>query len=448
MVALSAWFIMTATPLKQEALHQGNLLAERLRALMKTSYTQGGKEGVETLLKNQLLPAKTSLVLTWRGEKPLHLAGTSRPEITPNDLSAAYKGKNIVRFIKAPAPIRRIELRVPVVNATEKPVGLVALDIFTALPSGLRTYLGRSLLKGVLTAALVSFLVGLVLSNLIYGPIKNMVSGTQALTRGELQYRLPVPKTDTELAQMSRSFNEMADKLEDTLQRLRAETERALQSEQARREFLAQVSHNLRTPLTAIIGWTEALQDGIVSGEEEDYLQKIHREARFISRKVTRLLDLSRWEQTDPTKIEEVFTLSDPLMEAVGTLSELAQEQNISLTLEGLNSDLKIKGDKHLVRDIFQIFLENIIEHAGSGTHATVKATPRKDSVQIEITDNGKGIDSKECFSPSSSSKAQRYTGSMGLAIARKLITAHNGSLTIEPNQPQGTKVTFTLPTI
>ncbi|MBI3926306.1 MAG: HAMP domain-containing histidine kinase [Armatimonadetes bacterium] len=446
-VLVGCWLLFTAGLMIGQVERQAEELAGRLRQALARTYADGGREASRQLLSVAVLPLDSRLELRWRDGASELLHGEARPVQEPAQIDRAWGGETAVDFVPHPMPDqRRVSLTIPLVGENDAVVGLALLDIPTAIPRTVRTPFQMSMLKAALAAAVAAFLVGLALSSLIAGPVRELVGATRELGEGRLDRRVPITG-GAELAELARSFNEMAGRLEKTLDNLRSEKERVERSEAARREFLADVSHNLRTPLSAIQGWTEALIDGLAPGEEQILLARIHRETLFVSRTVSRLLDLSRWDEAEPTLSEDLFPLSEPLMEAADTLSEAAAEREVSLSFEGIGTDCRIRGDRLRIRELFQIFLENVVEHAGPGTIATVRARTEGSRVNVEIQDNGKGIPGEEIAHLGQRFRRSGGKGAgLGLAIARKLIQAHGGRLQVEAGPAGGTQVSFSLP--
>ena len=270
-------------------------------------------------------------------------------------------------------------------------------------------------------------------------PVRRLVHATGALAESDFHHRIQVGDQG-ELSELAVSFNAMATRLEETVNSLREAKERAERSEASRRQFMLEASHNLRTPLSAVQGWTEALLDGLVPGEESHHLRKIHRETLFVAQTVQRLLDWSRWEDAPPLLTFESFPVSEPLLDCAESLAEAAESKDIKLSFHGLESEPTVLADRHRLREIFQILLENAVHHNPAGTAIDVRFKPGSERSEITVSDDGKGLPEEfqrdlRC----------RCGGGLGLAIASRLVEAHGGLLQFVPGS--GTRLSFSLAT-
>lgn len=230
------------------------------------------------------------------------------------------------------------------------------------------------------------------------------------------------------------------------------EKDRALEAlaglEASRRRFLADVSHNLGTPLAAIQAWLELLERAGSEAERQDLMDRIRRESWFVSRKVQQLLDLSRWSSAEPElRLEEVGLL-DALMEVADALHEPAAEQGTELTFSGVTPELQVVADRSAVREILQILLENAVEHAGPGARVVVSVTC-EERVAVEVRDDGVGIPPEDLPELTRSFRSdERHGLSLGLSIAHRLARALGSDLALESEPGRGTTARFSLPAV
>lgn len=409
--------------------HAGISYARRLAVIAGEAASRGGWEGAAAVLGSTPLPEDTALVLFPPEGPPRPLQGSDHRLVDAKAVARARKGQLVSRLRGGADPDRRAALIwVPVRGR-----GALGISFRTALPPEVRGPVQRAFLVSAATAAAVAFGTGLLLASFISGPVRRLAAASEALGAGVLSTRVKVTGTG-ELRDLAVTFNRMAGRLEEM--------------ERARREFLADISHTLRTPLTAIQGWTEALADGLGQGEEPHYLERIHRETLFLSRTVERLLDLSRWEGGVPGLKREEVELSGPLMEAAESLGPAAEARGISLRLEGPVASCRVLGDPVRLRELFQALLENAVEHAGEGASVRVSVVPSGGEVEVEVADDGKGIDPQ--ILPRLFERFGRSGGKgvgLGLAIARRIAEAHGSTLEVESHPGEGAVFRFRLPT-
>jgi two-component system, OmpR family, sensor histidine kinase TctE len=252
-------------------------------------------------------------------------------------------------------------------------------------------------------------------------------------------------KGPQEIEDLAKSFARMSDTLSANMKQLKEERDRAEASEVSRRQLIADVSHNLRTPLAAAIGWLDSLIDGHVE-EPEPCLRQIRRETLWASQRLERLLHLSRWEHSEPMMTLGTTSLSDIVLEVAENLEERALEKNLELELD-IEPGLKVRADRYHLRDLIQILLENIIEHSGEDRQATVQARCEEESVRVLVKDNGPGLDPNFLKSWEGEPVVAK-TGrvSLGLAIARRLAMAHGSELSLaNRDDPTGLVASFQL---
>lgn len=302
----------------------------------------------------------------------------------------------------------------------------------------------RDLLIAAAFAGLACIALSVIISNFISRPVALLASAVEQFEGRPLEERLET-RGPREIIELADRFNSMAERLSKSMDELRVQKEEAERAEASRRQFLGEVSHNLRTPLAAILGWSQALIDDGSEGQELDHLKKIRRETTYVARMIERLLDLSRWEKSQPLLYTETFLLTDALLETAENLEEAAIEKNVLLNLDFPEKACWVKADRHRTRDLFQILLENVIEHAGSGVQVEVSVESREGRHWVSVVDDGVGL--PDHFRSGWNGQAQVCaTGraSLGLAIAYRLAKAHEGRLILGAGPDGvGTKAAF-----
>ena len=227
---------------------------------------------------------------------------------------------------------------------------------------------------------------------------------------------------------------------------LKEQKEKAERTEALRRQFLSDVSHNLRTPLSAIMGWNDALIEGVAE-DEVLYRNRIRREVLHVTRTVQRLLELSRWERAEPVLKFEDIPLSELLLEVAENLQDSAEQARVTLSFEGLSPHIQIRADRQKARDVFQILLENVVEHAGTDVHVSVKVADAEGSVQVRIEDNGVGLpDTFQSETDMERGASEVGRACLGLAIASRLVKAHGGDLDLSNGPEGGAVAEFSFP--
>ncbi|HET9493037.1 MAG TPA: HAMP domain-containing sensor histidine kinase [Chloroflexia bacterium] len=304
----------------------------------------------------------------------------------------------------------------------------------------------RGDLRGVLVPAgfvalAASLLVALLLARSISRPVAGLARATDAMARGDYSQRVPVRGRD-ELATLSSRFNAMAEEVD--------------RAHRAQRDFVANVSHDLKTPLTSIQGFSQAVLDGAIT-DEQGYRQAagiINAEAERMSRLVNELLTLTRLESglsaldLRPVDVEQV------VREQVLAMQPQAAAAGVSLSLSSRAGQLTTPADPDRLKQALGNLVDNALKYTRAGGSVLVDSAPVPGGVRISVRDTGRGIPEEELtrvmerFYRVDKARGAGTTGSLGLglAIAREIVAAHGGTLEIDSRPGEGTTVVVTIP--
>ncbi len=234
------------------------------------------------------------------------------------------------------------------------------------------------------------------------------------------------------------------------------------QASQMRRDFVANVSHELKTPLTALMGFIETLRgparDDAVARER--FLQIMADEANRMNRLVGDLLSLNRVESEERVRPKEQLELSGLLQSTLNSLRPLAEDADVELTLTAPEGPVSLAGDSDQLRQVFTNLIENGIKYGGSGGSVEVivisserDSAMRGPAVRVQVIDKGPGIDAvhlprlTERFYRADSHRSRQLGGTgLGLAIVKHIINRHRGRLRVESELGKGTTFTVILP--
>ena len=286
-----------------------------------------------------------------------------------------------------------------------------------------------------LAAALV---VGLVLWASLYRPLGRVTTGIRAVARG--RYRERVPESGpTEVRELAADVNAMADAVEGSQQTLRA--------------FLANVSHELKTPLTSIRGFAQALSDGtLTTPEERDRAARvIDAESRRVLHLVEELLDLSRIESGQQRMDLAPVALSELLKQVEDVFAMRAQESGVTLAVVPPAPDAVVRADFDRIDQVLGNLVDNAFRHTPRGGRIEVSAArARHGMAEVRVADNGAGIapgDLPHVFDRfyRGSGEASNGGSGLGLAISREIVRAHGGEIRAERAPDGGAIFTFSL---
>jgi signal transduction histidine kinase len=304
-------------------------------------------------------------------------------------------------------------------------------------PTGLFEAINGFLLLGGLLAIGLALLFTFFLARRISSPVKVLAVAATRLGKGDLTQRVKV-NDKGELGELAGAFNAMAGDLEN--------------SDKIQRNMIADIAHELRTPLTNIRGYLEAISDGVVR-PDADTITSLNEEAALLSRLVSDLQELSLAESGALQFDRRVQAIGVILQQAVTAQRPAALKKGLTLT-QSLPADLPpVNIDAQRISQVLRNLLENAIAHTGSGGTITVAAEKGEGQIAITVTDTGEGIPAEaiphlfERFYRVDPSRARATGGSgLGLKIAKKLVEAHGGTITVRSVPGRGSSFTFTIP--
>jgi signal transduction histidine kinase len=318
------------------------------------------------------------------------------------------------------------------------------------------TSVNRTLLLIAVVAGLGAVLLILGLSHRILAPVEALTTAVRRMGAGDLSQRVEVMSRD-EVGELARAFNAMADGL--------------ARLEELRRNMVTDVAHELRTPLSNIRGYLEALQDGVVEPERH-IIDSLHKEAMLLNCLVDDLQELSLAEAGQIRLGRQPVALADIVDRALETIRPRAEAEGIALQVD-LPGDLLVDVDPQRIGQVLRNLLENALTHTPPGGEIAVAAhaaCPEPSDalspveglskgrgegqwVEVSVRDTGSGIAAEdlpyvfERFYRADRSRSRASGGAgLGLAIARQLVEAHGGRIEVESEIGQGTQFTFTLP--
>lgn len=290
-------------------------------------------------------------------------------------------------------------------------------------------------------AVLLAIILAAIITRSVTRPLGTMAKAAEAIARGDYNQRVLQEGPD-EVQRVAGSFNSMADQVQ--------------ASQQAQRDFVANVSHDLKTPLTAISGWSQALLDGAAEAPEERHraAETIHDEAGRMARLVNELLDLARIESGQMQMATHRVDLSEVLTDVHRSQLPRARAKGIDLQLDAAN-EMVVRGDPDRLIQIFTNLADNALAYTPGG--GTVRLATRSSDGWVEgiVTDTGPGIPAEELprvferFYRLEKSRARGGDGrgsGLGLAIVHELVTAHGGRISVSSEVGRGSAFVVRLP--
>ena len=306
----------------------------------------------------------------------------------------------------------------------------------------------------MISASLLFALVaGLILFAVITGRLKRLANAMDAFKRGDTasQIDLPVKKSarsSDEIHRLGSTFKEMAE-------RINAQMEKVQKSDALRRELIANVSHDLRTPLATLQGYIETMlikEDRLTEEERRHYLQIAIRHCERLSKLVSELLELAKLDSYEVSVRCEAFNLGELVQDVIQKFQLKANEKGINI-ITNIQEELPIvNGDIGLIERVLENLLENAIHHTPQGGSISLVLTPEKEGISVQVTDTGRGIPEKEIpyvfnrfYQLDKSRKGEGGHYGLGLAITKKILELHNKSIEVTSSLGSGTSFAFHL---
>ncbi|MFV0363237.1 MAG: sensor histidine kinase [Suipraeoptans sp.] len=286
---------------------------------------------------------------------------------------------------------------------------------------------------------ILSFLILLGFNFLVYRPLRNITEAATQYASGNLDHVIPV-RTEDEIGYLSASLNTMSSKLKDM--------------EDYQSQFIANVSHDFRSPLTSIKGYVEAMVDGTIPPELQDkYLKIILFETERLNDLTRDLLTLSDYDKGALILKSETFDIHEVIKNVVSSFEGTCKEKKVSIDLILATKNLYVYADKSKIQQVLYNLIDNAIKFSHIDSVVTIETTNRGDKISISVKDDGIGIPRNELNkiwerfykSDASRGKDKKGTG-LGLSIVKDALNAHDENIYVVSTEGVGTEFSFSLP--
>ena len=289
------------------------------------------------------------------------------------------------------------------------------------------------LVAGAAGGTLVALLLGVVLAQNLTRPLRELTAATRAVARGDLAQEVPVRSQD-ELGTLAASFNQMSA----DLARVSA----------ARRQMTADIAHDLRTPLSVILGYAESLKDGVLPPSAQIF-DVVHAEALQLNRLIDDLRTLSLADAGELSLMVETTAPAEMLAHAAAAQQVQAEEKGVALVVEIAASAPEVEVDALRMDQVLTNLVSNALRFTPAGGTITLRAQSHAAGLRLSVSDTGSGIPPEalphvfDRFFRGETSRRQDdgSESGLGLAIARSIVLAHGGDLSVE--SPPGTGAIF-----
>ena len=291
----------------------------------------------------------------------------------------------------------------------------------------------------ILIIYVLSFIILLGVHFLIYRPLVKITNAAKQYASGNLDVVIPV-NTQDEIGYLSASLNYMSSQLKDM--------------EDYQKKFVANVSHDFRSPLTSIKGYVEAMADGTIPPEMQGkYLNIILFETERLTDLTRDLLTLNEFDTKDLLLDKTDFDIHEVIRNTAASFEGTCTAKKISIELLLATRTLYVHADRHKIQQVLYNLLDNAIKFSNPESTITIETTPRGDKVYTSVKDYGIGIPKSsinkiwERFYKSDLSRGKDKKGTgLGLSIVKEIIQAHNENINVISTEGVGTEFIFSLP--
>ena len=321
--------------------------------------------------------------------------------------------------------IRQFVVAVPVTQEDGGTVGMVlAVMDARSLMSMWRSFIGLFFMTSAIIL-LISFVASSLTSMRQIQPIREMVQATRSYAAGNFDVRMQDTGRSDEIGELAASFNNMADSLAET--------------ELQRSEFIANISHELKTPMTTIAGYTDGILDGTIPPEnEKQYLRIIANESRRLSRLVRRMLDVSQLQAIDPLRNGNHFDVCESMRRVLISMEKKINDRHLDVEADIPDEPILVLGDNDMITQVIYNLLENAAKFAREGSTLYLGVAMMDGKARITVRNVGETIPAEELpllferFHKSDKSRSEDKDGyGLGLYIVKTILQQHKEEINV-----------------
>lgn len=318
-------------------------------------------------------------------------------------------------------------------------------NIGTALKE---SYLLKIGVQSFILTLVAAFIIGMLVLWLLMKSLRNIIDTVKKFSDGDLKPRIPI-HSKGELAQLAMTVNTMADTILRNMEELK-------EVDKLRRDLIANISHDIRTPISIIHGYIETLimkHDSLDAQKQQEYMQTIIKSTERLKRLMTDLFELSKLESRQIKPKMEPFFMFDLLQDLSHKYKLLAQEKSISLETEFPTKMPVVCADIALIERVLQNLIDNALNHTPENGKVKIKMEELRKQVYVSVMNTGPGIASTDLpkifdrYYKVENTKSNRGTG-LGLAIVKNILEIHQTDIRVQSENQGNTIFSFNLPLV
>lgn len=436
----AVFYFLFQSDLKQNFLGTLDAQKEQVELVLDIAYKEGlTKESITSLLSISNEQDHRSIFLYDKSGQLKYKFTTLEETIYIDNLviEEALKGKRVINFIKdRENPI--FLLAAPIkskLNNYEEQAMVIALHGYASVINEVK---GLFILAGLITIFVTAIFL-YILSKKITAPLREMNLIAMEYAKGNFDQKVDV-KSHDEIGQLGETFNYMANELASL--------------DSMRKEFVANVSHDMRSPLTSINGFVGALLDGTIpESQQKKYLHLMKDETERLIRLVNDLLDIARIEAGQVSVYPINYNLTEQIRKLIAKMEPEIAKQNIMVDLvTNLEEDISVYADPNRMEQVFGNLLQNAVNFSPQNETVVLSLMKTEKEVSVTIKDNGTGINREELkfiwerFFKVDKARSKKVGTGIGLSIVKHIIDLHEAKIEVESEVGTGTTFIVTLP--
>ncbi len=310
------------------------------------------------------------------------------------------------------------------------------------------SYIMRTGLWMFLLALLGALVLGMIAVWYLTGNLRRISAKIRRFKEGDLSTRI-AENEKGDWVELANTFNGMADRIEENIEEIKG-------VERFRRELIANVSHDLRTPLAIMQGYIETMlmkKDKLAADRRDKYMNIVFDSSQKLSNMVGHLFEYSKLEANEIKPEKEPFFISELAQDTIANYQILAEKKNIHLSLEKDDNSPRVFADISLVERVIQNLLDNALKFTPEGGNITLRVENAADDVQISISDSGPGMSEEdqkfifERYTKTAVGQKVKSGAGLGLAIVKKILEIHDSTIRVTSQLNVGTTFSFNLAT-